>query len=424
MASRQCSVREYGHQQLEAQLHSGSYVDLVVFVSEGDADDGGAMAAIKAHRMVLACWSPVLKELIDRAASERHRGWILLQGCQPDAVRDVVRMLYRGQVCLSEANVWGVRRVAVRLKLQPVAAICDKYIRDSCSEKNCLEWMQEAKAQECAALEDMALDMAARSFNLIRQSEEFVQLGASDLRRLLDSQSLQALSEKSVLEAVLRWERQDPQNRSDRLQEVLPHAQIHLTNKGDLDGVYGSTQTPLHGLVRQAPLQGVSKGLAAPWECVLKPGVHLDVPITAVRQCGWKLQLAASYKDPTSEQDLLSIKGDYLLVGACKRGEGKIALCAMGRRDKILAPTGPNEVVFENGLFWYMCPDKAFGFAPTAKIDLFVADREIQDGAKRLSWHIHRQAGTMGYAGGFRAGNAMHLDQSTTWMKLVYSMWA
>lgn len=110
MAVRGCSVSGYGHQQLEAQLHNGSYVDLVVFVSEGGKDTGEGIKAIKAHRMVLACWSPVLKDLIDRAASERHSGWILLQGCRPDAVRDLLRMLYRGQLSLSEANVWEMRR--------------------------------------------------------------------------------------------------------------------------------------------------------------------------------------------------------------------------------------------------------------------------------------------------------------------------
>lgn len=124
----------------------------------------------------------------------------------------------------------------------------------------------------------------------------------------------------------------------------------------------------------------------------------------------------------TSCADLEKIKGEFILVGAARKKDHRVLLCAMGKRETILFRTEGNETTYENGVYWYYNEDRAFGFSPIPSIDLQLADQLDLQGDKRLSWHLHKHHGQASDSGGFRAGSEKGLVGSSEWIKLVFYM--
>lgn len=103
------SFTEYGHRQLRVLLDQGDYTDVVVLVSTIDARGKTKIELLKVHKLVLAAWSPVLKDMMDDAINNGHPKWIQLSEVDPTVLRALVSTFYTAQLTLSVENVWRVR---------------------------------------------------------------------------------------------------------------------------------------------------------------------------------------------------------------------------------------------------------------------------------------------------------------------------
>ncbi|CAD7697700.1 unnamed protein product [Ostreobium quekettii] len=428
------SLADYASGQFKALLDGGDYTDVTLLVSVAGEDGKFVIDPVKSHKLVLGAWSPALKRQMERAAKEGHPNWVRLTGHDPVALKAMVETFYTGKLTLTVANVWSTRKVATELEVQPVVKQCDEYLHANISADTCLEWVMLAKENGADDFADECLGVMGRSFSTIKDQDAFLALDSRLLLQLLESHQLQAVSEYSVLMAALRWVQADPDNRQELFPDIAKRIRFHLMSEEDrrelLNGDHSyknlsdETREKFRKVVQKSLPSGKNsvQPIDIPRGGVMKKGVIVDMPIDAIREAGWKLVYGQPYKNHTSVHDLESLKGDFLMVAASRKGERKIKLCAMGRRDKILTRTGVNEVTFENGTFWYFCPDRAFGFAPTANIDLNVADTVDEEGDKRLSWHLHEKRDSSGDAGGFRAGMLKNINDETQWVKLVFSL--
>ena len=109
MTEQVLSFAEYGHRQMQVQLDRGEYADVVILVSTVDAQGKTKIELLKAHRLVLAAWSPMLKEMIDDAINNGHPKWIQLSDVDATVLRALVVTFYTAQLALAVDNVWPVR---------------------------------------------------------------------------------------------------------------------------------------------------------------------------------------------------------------------------------------------------------------------------------------------------------------------------
>jgi len=138
-------------------------------------------------------------------------------------------------------------------------------------------------------------------------------------------------------------------------------------------------------------------------------GVCENVPISKLK--GWCLFYHKPYHHPTSEADIQAAKGTRILIGARHKNSNTLALCAMGRKDKILRETFENETTKENGCFFYHWKNHSFGFSDTTSIQLGTAD--LSEGKSKISWHLTGR-------GGYRCGFLTSLNESKEWEKMLF----
>ncbi|KAL9641419.1 hypothetical protein ABK040_013348 [Willaertia magna] len=139
-------------------------------------------------------------------------------------------------------------------------------------------------------------------------------------------------------------------------------------------------------------------------------GVVENVQIGKLK--GWTLFYHKPYHHPTTEVDLQPAKGTRILVGARHKNSNSLALCAMGRKEKVLKETFENETTKENGCYFYHWKNHSFGFSDTNVVQLGTADLST-DSKLKLSWHLTGR-------GGYRCGLLTSLNESKEWEKMLF----
>ncbi|GMH41984.1 hypothetical protein BSKO_09903 [Bryopsis sp. KO-2023] len=402
------------------------FSDVTVFLSNTD-DQGGHTVGetLRCHRIVLSAWSPVLKDKALEAKDEGHPGWFSLKDMDNASVRTMITAFYKEKLELTLDNVWGVRKVAVDLKVEPAVKMCNEFINSRIGPKKAVPWAIASQQAELVDVETMCLDMIAASFNVCSKDKSFVGLSREQIFYVLDSPSLLATSEYSILVGLLAWGNHNMEEREEIMPELLKRLRYKLMPMDDqIHAKAGKHGFPAFSkMVKEAVLAGENApGMDQPRGQVIQQGVQHSTPVEMITRAGWKLKLAQPYSTHTKFKDLEAITGKYLLVAASKKKERNITLCAMGRREIILKETSGNTTNYDNGVYWYFNPEKAFGFSPVPVVDLGAADQLDLQGDKRLSWHLHKSPGGAGDAGGFRVGMRKDLLESTEWIKLIFSL--
>ena len=161
-------------------------------------------------------------------------------------------------------------------------------------------------------------------------------------------------------------------------------------------------------------LKATLHDIACPQGLYFKEGVQLDVPESMLR--GWTCYYHAPYYNATTTDDILGPElGEFVLVGAKRRGSSSLAVAAMGRRSLVFEQTqDERSTTLDNGVFWYRYWN-SFGFADADDVWLNDCDvNDLQTGHRRLSWFVDQ-----GW-GGYRAGAHVDLYNEGPWEKVLY----
>jgi len=149
-------------------------------------------------------------------------------------------------------------------------------------------------------------------------------------------------------------------------------------------------------------------------------GVKKGISLRRFLKDGWRVHYQETYANPTYAENLENIpKAKWVMVAARQLGSDKLLLAAVARRHDVLKKTAEGTHL-ANGVYWYLCPRKAFGFASHPSVLLRAADTCDEKGDDRLSWHLTGQ-------GGWRAGMIKRLvtgPEAQRFEKLIlYSGW-
>lgn len=157
--------------------------------------------------------------------------------------------------------------------------------------------------------------------------------------------------------------------------------------------------------------KGVSYGGLVCKEALEPPrGVQKDLSIFKLEAAGWKTWSDVPYSHRTKKHDIQPPKGQCIMWGSKRSaGDTRLALAAIGRRDKIEG----KEKVKENGVYWYTVKDKSNGFSEDSYIALKPGDTGGKKADLRLSWHLKKGRG------GYRSGKTVGLNGNKRWRKVV-----
>ncbi|KAL0978173.1 hypothetical protein UPYG_G00167010 [Umbra pygmaea] len=195
----------------------------VVLVAEG--------ISFPCHRVVLSAFSPYFRVMFTCGLRECSTREVFLRDTPADSLALLLNYMYCSELPLNNANVQGVSVAAFLLQMDEVFNQCQSHMKDNMDSSNCLGVYYYARDLGAEELADYAQRYLRAHFVQVCMSEEILELEAHQLGALLSSDDLNVSREETILDAVLRWVRQDnniEDGRRRHLPELLKKVRLAL----------------------------------------------------------------------------------------------------------------------------------------------------------------------------------------------------
>ena len=198
---------------------SGYFCDVTLIAEEKE---------LQAHRVVLAANSPYFNAMFTTNMVESLMDTVRLQGVNFAALDSIINCLYGQELRLTNTSVNDVLSVSSLLQVDPVTQACEIFLLGKLHPSNCITVRSIADKFSCSKLLEAAESFIEKNFVDVSVSEEFQQLPLEGIIRLISKDDLNVHSEEQVFEAVLRWIKQDEQNRKEHLHTLLEQVRLCL----------------------------------------------------------------------------------------------------------------------------------------------------------------------------------------------------
>lgn len=205
---------------LMREMHSKQVLCDVSLVVQGQT--------IPAHRLVLASCSPYFNAMFTSNLKECHEKTVTLCEHDAEAITEVVKFAYSGKLDLTEKNVQAILNAASLLQIEPIISTCCEFLKTQLHPSNCLGIQSFADSHGCFDLQQAAESFARQNFTKVATQEEFSQLTAKELIKLIEHDSLNVTREEEVYKAVMNWLKHDWEARKQHIGDIFEYVRLPL----------------------------------------------------------------------------------------------------------------------------------------------------------------------------------------------------
>ncbi|XP_062892827.1 kelch-like protein 29 isoform X1 [Mobula hypostoma] len=201
--------------ELNQQRRAKEFTDLKITV-EGKE--------FEVHQNVLASCSLYFKELIKRASKDNKNGQKLeltISNINADILEMLLEFVYTGSLIINSGNAKTLLEAASKFQFRTFCKVCVSFLEKQLTATNCLGILAMAKAMQCNELHSMAKAYALQNFPEVTAQDEVLNISKDDLIAFLSNDSLNTKAEELVYEAVIKWIKKDPLNRTQHVSELL-----------------------------------------------------------------------------------------------------------------------------------------------------------------------------------------------------------
>lgn len=162
------------------------------------------------------------------ATIEASKKEITLVNVTGAALQSLVSFCYTSCVELSEDTVQELLTTADLLQIDEVISACSAFISRRLDLSNCLGIALYAEQRNLKPLMEEAQKLTFEQFTQVASNQEFLQLKADQLGKLLVSDDLYMRSEEDVFHALNTWLQHDRKTREKDIPNLLEHIRLPL----------------------------------------------------------------------------------------------------------------------------------------------------------------------------------------------------
>ncbi|KAJ8375013.1 hypothetical protein SKAU_G00055930 [Synaphobranchus kaupii] len=200
-------------------LESDTFVDCVLKIKDKE---------FPCHRLVLAACSSFFRAMFKSGQEEFKKREIVLEEVEPDIMEIILKYIYTSNIVVTEHNVQDIFTVANLLQIPSIFTVCVSFLQKRLSLSNCVAIFRLGLMLDCPRLAISARDFICKSFQLIRQDQDFLDLNPSELAAIIASDTLNVENEEVVFESLLKWVAHDKDGRLKELPGLLECVRFRL----------------------------------------------------------------------------------------------------------------------------------------------------------------------------------------------------
>lgn len=183
---------------------------------------------IHTHRAVLSSCSAYFLAMFTNDMRESEQNVIEMKDINPTILASLVEFAYTGEIGINVDNVQEVLSAASLLQIRQVQDVCCSFLKQQLDANNCLGIKNFAEANGCQQLSDIIDNFARRNFPDVASGGEFLTSSWENIAKLISSIDLNVKREEDVYISVMEWVKQDPDERAQRLPELMDHIRLPM----------------------------------------------------------------------------------------------------------------------------------------------------------------------------------------------------
>ncbi|CAK9083933.1 unnamed protein product [Durusdinium trenchii] len=194
----------------------------------------------KGHRIIISSASEALRALLGSTFAESElikKGEPVKIAASASVVEALLDYVYGGEPEVATVDSMELLRLASAYGLQFLAASIEAELLEDLQGSEALQLFQQAHTFGFHRLERACEEHIARDFQRTTDKPQFLELSAVQLGRILRREDLQVPREELVFQALLKWHRSDPQERTPFLGLLMQCVDLPALSMSNLEQV-------------------------------------------------------------------------------------------------------------------------------------------------------------------------------------------
>ncbi|KAJ6658779.1 hypothetical protein lerEdw1_019700 [Lerista edwardsae] len=150
------------------------------------------------HRALLAAVSPYFRDVFIHTWKKSNGGEVLLQDIAPSVIQSILKYIYTEEIALTPEQAPRIFAGACQLQIIPLQDTCCRFLMKNLSVQNCFGMYSLACTHRSQALLRATTDLLTRSFGLLFEDDDFLQLDTDTLITLVSSDDLAVAAEEQA----------------------------------------------------------------------------------------------------------------------------------------------------------------------------------------------------------------------------------
>lgn len=188
---------------------------------------------IPVHRAVLSANNDYFSALFSTDMLEKHKSEITLNGIEGKILHQLIEFCYTGSIVVDPNEIDALLVAASFYQFTELMNKLMQMYSMNLNVSNCLETYLKADRNHWFLLRDTAFEYVLEYFLEVKviQNEQFKNLSADQLARLLQSDDLYIFSERNVFIAMMIWLRHDLHQRGPLFGSLMKHIRVEQLNQ-------------------------------------------------------------------------------------------------------------------------------------------------------------------------------------------------
>ncbi|XP_026100871.1 kelch-like protein 10 isoform X2 [Carassius auratus] len=184
----------------------------------------------KVHKIILCGCSPYFRMLFSTQWTNTEEQPYDIPGLSSDTMSLIIQYAYASPVLITEENVSELLVAADQFLISDLIDACCQFLEANLCPLNCIgACMLTERFLSCSKLHQKARLYVLQHFEeVLRVSEEFLELPLGHLEELIAQDELNVKKEEVVFEAILRWIGHAPENRRKHIALLLSKVRMGL----------------------------------------------------------------------------------------------------------------------------------------------------------------------------------------------------
>ncbi|KAI8492490.1 hypothetical protein Bbelb_299430 [Branchiostoma belcheri] len=196
---------------------SGQLIDMLLEVED---------ELFPCHRAVLAACSRYFHTMFTCGLQETRQRTVRLLEVSAESVSQLIEFAYTGRVEVNRDNVYELYAAACFFQVAQIRTECARFLRRHLDVTNCVQTYVLSDLYGLRRVRRASKKLITEHFLQVSQSPVFLDMPAVQLQDVIASDDVMVTTEQDVVDVIMTWVREDPDERGKHLPELLMRVRV------------------------------------------------------------------------------------------------------------------------------------------------------------------------------------------------------